>query len=194
MLSLPKINNKPISYGPRAKDVICAYNCWATQRKRCSNPKSKDFKRYGARGIKVEYESYEFVAWYLREFKLKKYKWATVGRVDHDKNYSFSNIKMEEMRENVLEKAHRVPQGIKLRVYKNGVEFCSFKSIRDAEIILGVNNRKISELENSGGKTFKHHYSFQYVKEGRNVVKGEGDAETASTSEHVVGEGSTTDH
>ncbi len=91
-MSLPAYRGRPISYGPRSKLVTRAYNAWATQRKRCSNPKSQDFKNYGAKGIRVEYGSFEFVMWYIGESKKGKFKWGTVGRIDHDKNYSFNKV------------------------------------------------------------------------------------------------------
>lgn len=84
-----------------------AYAVWNAQKQRCSNPKSNSYKNYGAKGIRVEYAVHEFMAWYIHHFELLKLKKASVGRIDHSKNYSFDNIEMIEHADNAREMYHR---------------------------------------------------------------------------------------
>ncbi len=170
MKCLPKYRGKPISYGPRSKLVTRAYNCWATQRKRCTNPKSKDYKNYGGKGIQVEYESLEFVLWYIKTIKLKRYKWATVGRVDHSKNYSFSNIEMQEMTVNVKERVWRNPQGIIIEVFQNGKKIKTCRSKREVEALTGINGNFIDRYIKTKGKSHKWGYSFKYGETSGNRI------------------------
>lgn len=99
-------------------DVRRAYQSWLDQRKRCSNHRAKAFQWYGARGIRVEYSSREFVGWYLKELKSRKWKDPTTGRIDHNKNYCFENIFMQERSDNVRECAIRTNSKTKKPSFK----------------------------------------------------------------------------
>lgn len=76
---------------------------YGKQKDRCYNPKNRDYKWYGAKGIKVLYEKKEFVDWYVRERKNYVGKNPSIGRLDHNGHYSFENIRMESMHENRIE-------------------------------------------------------------------------------------------
>lgn len=89
-------------------DARKAYYIWQEQRARCRNPKHPMLYRYGARGIKVEYSSREFIGWYLEELQKNQFKRPDVGRLDHDGNYCFSNVRIEEHSENVSERNDRM--------------------------------------------------------------------------------------
>lgn len=83
-------------------------NSYKAQRYRCNNPNSQDYKYYGAKGIKVEYNFKEFSRWYLE--KEKAYPINTrlvVDRLDHSKNYCFSNIRLVTQSENAKESNRR---------------------------------------------------------------------------------------
>ncbi len=88
---------------------------YARQRQRCSWKKDPSNKYYI--NICVEYSLREYVSWWL--FKLKSYPegWETpknrglrpsCGRIDHNKNYCFENIRLESRRANTQERLHRV--------------------------------------------------------------------------------------
>lgn len=162
-----------ISNGRASRDpiVVKAYNCWATQRKRCNNPNSQDYYRYGARGIKVHYKSGEFVTWYLKEYRKKNWVFPTVGRLDHDGDYCFENIIMQEMRENVQERLKRCGNSeIPIDIYHQGILVVRAKSLREAEKISGISGQLIKRLAGTGVETFKERFRFENVKTARSKV------------------------
>ena len=70
------------------------YSIWLDMKKRCSNPKNKEYKNYGGRGIRV---CNDWASDYV-----KFYEWAmingysdklTLDRIDVDKNYGPDNCK-----------------------------------------------------------------------------------------------------
>lgn len=88
-------------------EAMAAYRTWANQRDRCNRPGNPSYSCYGGKGIRVEYSSLEFVKWYLVQIKLKQFEMPNVGRINHDKNYCFSNIEMVEKSENSRERIRR---------------------------------------------------------------------------------------
>jgi hypothetical protein len=86
-----------------------AYQSWRSQKKRCYLKSDKQFKYYGAKGIQVKYSSREFVSWWLywiEQINFPKDQ-ATCGRINHDGDYCFDNIKMESKSENSRETVMR---------------------------------------------------------------------------------------
>lgn len=81
-------------------------------RDRCNNPKKKDYKFYGERGIKCEFGYTDFREWFLKELEhfgvdvtsdkavLKALDTYSVDRVDSKDNYSVLNCTLTERREN----------------------------------------------------------------------------------------------
>lgn len=139
------------------------YKAWKDQRQRCSNLNDPRYYRWGARGIKVEYSSREFIAWWEHEYsKRESWKRAQCGRVDHDKNYTLDNIELIECSENVKERneRHGNPSDSKKLKATNVItgEIKIFTSKREAHRILGVSrnsiknqlSRKISRKPSTG--------------------------------------------
>lgn len=85
-----------------------ARNCFYNQRQRCYTKTNPYFNNYGAKGIRVEYDRIAFMDWFLKEFKKFNEEFPSVGRIDHSKNYSFSNIRFESLADNSLERIMRV--------------------------------------------------------------------------------------
>lgn len=74
-----------------------AYRSWQDQRHRCLYKGNPNYRWYGAKGIKVEYSSRDFVSWWLTEYKKRRFtgsRRVVVDRVDPSKNYTFGNIKL----------------------------------------------------------------------------------------------------
>jgi hypothetical protein len=88
-------------YNDGASDLaVRAYVVWCGQKKRAK----WKYKILNGR----EYSAREFIPWWITEFEKKEWVWPTVGRIDHSKGYSFDNIRMEEMSDNVKERNTRL--------------------------------------------------------------------------------------
>lgn len=85
------------------RDAFLAFRVFLQQRQRCMNPRCKTYRLYGGRGIRVQYTSREFIGWYLHHIAIKRPKFPSVGRIDHDKDYTFDNIELVERAENSRE-------------------------------------------------------------------------------------------
>ena len=82
-----------------------ARNSYYDQKKRCYNAKNPMYKWYGEKGVKVHYNLKDFLYWYFD--KAKGFDLPTVDRVDHGKDYCFSNIQIVEKSENSKERIRR---------------------------------------------------------------------------------------
>lgn len=75
------------------------YKVWEGMKRRCNAPQSKNYHRYGGRGVKVceEWSDYEaFSAWAMAN----GYKHGlTLDRVENDKGYSPENCRWATMKE-----------------------------------------------------------------------------------------------
>ncbi len=153
-----------------------AYQSWLDQRKRCYNKKSKSYKWYGAKGIKQEYSSREFVNWYLSQIKLKKYKRPVIGRIDHSGNYKFDNIEIQESADNAREMLNRVGHEICKKKSKpisildkqTGALFMIVASRKDAEKITGVSAANIWCICKGLTAGSRSGFTFRYTDESKN--------------------------
>lgn len=55
----------------------------------------------------VSYKLKDFVNWYLQQACVLSLKSPSVGRIDHNKRYSFDNIILQELGDNVRERLYR---------------------------------------------------------------------------------------
>ena len=67
------------------------YNVWCSMRQRCNNPKSRMFKHYGGRGIKVCSRWDDFTA-FLSDMGLPP-EGCSLDRIDNDKGYEPGNCR-----------------------------------------------------------------------------------------------------
>ena len=84
-----------MEHGVRSK----LYNKWHSMKNRCNNTKSKDYKNYGGRGIRVceEWLNYsKFREWSLSEGYIEG---LTIERINNDKDYEPNNCKWITMKE-----------------------------------------------------------------------------------------------
>ena len=71
------------------------YNCWNRMKRRCLNPKNKDFKHYGGRGITVCEEWKDFQKFYEYVSQLPHFgeKGYSIDRIDVNGNYEPGNVR-----------------------------------------------------------------------------------------------------
>lgn len=77
------------------------YRTWQTMRQRCENPRSKDYSRYGGRGIAVCAEWRDvtaFIAWIEANIGPRP-AGRTLDRIDNDGNYEPGNVRWATAKE-----------------------------------------------------------------------------------------------
>jgi hypothetical protein len=118
----------PIILKKMPRKVRSAYNVWRSQRQRCYNRNVAKYQSWWGKNIQVEYTSREFINWFLKNTKNindwgnQKY---TVGRKNHDKNYSFKNIQIQTRSSNAKESRfrNRYWKGRIFNIYSNEKKF-----------------------------------------------------------------------
>lgn len=92
-------------------------NVWSKIKERCYNPKSNNYRAYGARGIRVceewLHDSKAFAKWCLSNgYQIG----LEIDRIDNNGNYEPSNCQFLTKRENILKEVKRITiAGIPLR-------------------------------------------------------------------------------
>ena len=80
-----------------------AANPWYRMReyamRRCTDPKYKNYARYGGRGIKCLLTVSDMRLLWERD-RGHELEWPSLDRIDKDKNYCFENCRIIEQREN----------------------------------------------------------------------------------------------
>jgi len=83
----------------------CLKDVWYNLNYRCSNPKAKDYKRYGGRGIENRFKSfedfYDYVTQVLKITTFKQIKGLEIDRIDNNGNYELDNIRFIPHAENM---------------------------------------------------------------------------------------------
>ena len=143
-----------MEHGVRSK----LYNKWHSMKNRCNNTKSKDYKNYRGRGIRVceEWLNYsKFREWSLSEGYIEG---LTIERINNDKDYEPNNCKWITMKEQQRNKRNN-----RLITHNNKtltmVEWGEIYNIHPVELSkkLNVNNALLSRWETgSRYPTIKH--------------------------------------
>lgn len=165
---------KTIYNGPltkrEIKDNHClkrACNSYRSQKSRCYDKRNTHYCNYGGIGIKVIYNKREFIGWWLDQCTKNKFIDPTISRIDHNGNYEFINVKIEERSENSRERMIRCGQpkkrsNKKVLLIKDGIHFLSTKSEKDAAFILGKCAASISFLCSGINKKTKEGYELRH--------------------------------
>jgi len=136
------------------------------QRARCNNKSHSYYKYYGAKGIKVEYSTREFIGWFIENYLNYSGKNPTVGRIDHSKNYNLDNICIESREDNTREMAIRTghdhkKKKIKVINLKTNKTIKTCKSIIEASKFAGVSVITVSRHINGHVKSYYMKFTFE---------------------------------
>ncbi len=119
ILNLPVIAMEDLWFIPKSFTKSKSYRDGAgsfhRQVGRCSNPQDARYKNNGAKGVRVLYKRYPFIKWWVESLKTFKGTIPTTGRKDHDGNYEFANIEMQDKSENSRERSRRAPSIMPMR-------------------------------------------------------------------------------
>ena len=149
------------------------YNTWKHMVDRCTNPKNKNYKDYGGRGITVCEEWLDiatFIAW--AEATHPNIEGVSVDRIDNDKGYSPENCRWVDVTTQILNQRKRKDNTsgyTGVTWHKNVKRWCSTLKSQGVLINVGTFKDKIEAvlardnyiIENN----LTHKLSTDYVKE-----------------------------
>lgn len=92
------------------------YQCWIDMKHRCSNPKYRDYHRYGGRGIKVCNEWMTFIPFMNWAISNGYEKGLEIDRINNNGNYEPLNCRWSNEQQQSLNRNKREDWGI----YHNG--------------------------------------------------------------------------
>ncbi len=80
------------------------YARWTMMRQRCNNPKSKDYKHYGGRGISIcdEFDFFPNYAKYIESLSNAYKKGYSVDRINNNGHYEQGNLKWSTQTEQMF--------------------------------------------------------------------------------------------
>ena len=116
------------------------YNVWSKIKNRCNNPKSKDYKYYGGRGIKVYpkwIKSFQAFFDYVGPRPTPKH---TIERIDNDKGYFPGNVTWATQ----TEQANNTRTNHPITIGKLTLNLCQWAQK------LGINQTTICQRINAG--------------------------------------------
>ncbi len=115
---------------------------------RCNNPKNKDYKNYGKRGIKnyLKLEDVKFL--YIRD-KAHLMKKPSIDRKDNNGNYTIENCEFIEFSENSAKDKRKII----LQYHLDGKFIKEWRSIIEASKILKIHSGDISYCAKGKSKT-----------------------------------------
>lgn len=88
------------------KSTTKIYQTWLNMKQRCYNPKSPEYKRYGARGIKVDPAWHSFEAFYLCVGVAPPGR--SLDKINNDKDYGPSNWKWSTPKEQAKNRRNNI--------------------------------------------------------------------------------------
>jgi len=123
------------------------YQCWANMKTRCLNPKGRNYRRYGERGINVCKEWFRYPA--FREWALDNgySDNLTIDRIDNDAGYFPENCRWVTVKFNNRNRSTMMLSESKVREIKRLI-FNGNKTIEEVKNIYGVSRTIISDIKN----------------------------------------------
>ena len=102
--------SKAITKHGMAKDDLRLYRIWQNMRQRCNNPKHKDYRNWGSRGIRICAEWDDFKAFYDWAMSNGYADNLTLDRINNDGNYEPSNCRWATMKEQQNNRRNNKPK------------------------------------------------------------------------------------
>ena len=81
---------QPLKYARANPSSYPEYNAWAGAKARCTNPNHHKYHRYGGRGIKMLFKTFEDFYNHVGERPSKSH---TIDRIDNDGDYTYGNVR-----------------------------------------------------------------------------------------------------
>ena len=132
---------------------------------RCENPKSKDYKNYGGRGIKNYLTINDIKFLYTRD-SAENMKQPTIDRKDNNGNYELSNCEFIEKSENIAKRNKESWIKAVSQYSLSGKFIKTFHSIKKAGQELNIDRGDISRCVNNKIKTAgKFKWEFEAINE-----------------------------
>lgn len=113
------------------------YRIWCGMKNRCLNPNSKDYTRYGGRGISIcsRWKSFEL---FLEDMKEPPQGDYTIERIDNERNYTKSNCKWITRQQQATNRRDNI------RITINGVTLVASEWDREQNFSIGTVSRRIT--------------------------------------------------
>jgi hypothetical protein len=146
-----------------------ARNCFHNQRRRCYTKTNPRYKDNGAKGITVDYTLKEFTEWFIENYKEFPGQKSSVGRIDHSKGYSLSNIRFESLAENSMERINRCGttkprKRVLIRCELVGEDVFIAESGHDAAKLTGIQSAHVSKYCSGEIKKSAKGFSLKYAE------------------------------
>lgn len=91
-----------------SREYLRVWYAYCNQRRRCYNKSNTRYDQYGKKGCRVEYSFRELLGWYYENRNEDQALNQIIGRIDHEKGYSLSNIRLETKSYSSKERIDRV--------------------------------------------------------------------------------------
>ena len=114
-----------------------AYSSWMGQGNRCNNPNCKEYKWYGAKGVKRIWSSREMINWWINSLFLRK-NWyiPTCSRKVDLGNYEIGNVELKECSEGAKE----------TKITKKVIEIGRINGLKNSKSVILVNVNNIKKI------------------------------------------------